>query len=169
MTDVEKLDPKEPMSHRDLLDKARWGDGPWQKEPDRVAWVDSASGLPCELIRNPYQGHWCGYIALPRTHPKFGYDVTHFQGYEVHDGVTFANHQLPIEMFNYASRPIAARRLVDVFWVGFSCGMGGVDYMPALNALLEAPQPLGEQVYRDLDYATAQVERLAAQLQARKR
>ena len=33
-------------------DKAGWGEGPWQDEPDKVVWVDPATGLDCMAKRN---------------------------------------------------------------------------------------------------------------------
>ena len=52
------------------IDKATWGDGPWQTEPDRVEWTHA--GLPCLALRNKTFGGWCGYAAVPPGHPLHG-------------------------------------------------------------------------------------------------
>ena len=46
------------------INKADWGDGPWQHEPDLVRWTDAATGLQC-LTRRNHAGAWCGYVAIP--------------------------------------------------------------------------------------------------------
>lgn len=58
-------------------DKAGWGDGPWQSEPDKRQWQDDATGLPCLIVRGPV-GALCGYVGVPEGHPAYGlsYDGT---------------------------------------------------------------------------------------------
>ncbi len=51
-------------------DKSEWGDGPWQNEPDKMQWVDEATGLPCLIVRNR-SGALCGYAGVPNTHPWY--------------------------------------------------------------------------------------------------
>lgn len=52
-------------------DKKAWGHGPWQDEPDKISWVDEATGLDCLIVRN-HGGALCGYVGVPETHPLFG-------------------------------------------------------------------------------------------------
>lgn len=51
--------------------KARWGDGPWANEPDRVQFTDQATGYPILLRRTDHTGCWCGYVGIPKDHPYF--------------------------------------------------------------------------------------------------
>lgn len=50
--------------------KESWGQGPWVSEPDKVQWLDEASGLPCLIVRGP-MGALCGYVGVPEGHPFF--------------------------------------------------------------------------------------------------
>lgn len=52
-------------------DKSAWGPGPWQEEPDKVQWLDEASGLPCLAVRNEQYGNWCGYVGVSAGHPLY--------------------------------------------------------------------------------------------------
>lgn len=53
------------------VDKAGWGDGLWQNEPDKMQWQDEATGLPCLIVRGPV-GALCGYVGVDERHPAFG-------------------------------------------------------------------------------------------------
>lgn len=55
------------------LDKAKWGTGPWQDEPDKRQWQDEVTKLPCLLVRGPH-GALCGYVGVPKGHPLHGID-----------------------------------------------------------------------------------------------
>ena len=70
-------------------DKSSWGDGPWQSEPDKIQWLDEATGLPCLIVRGPV-GALCGYVGVPEGHPHFEqkYDDVDVR---VHGGLTFAS------------------------------------------------------------------------------
>lgn len=37
------------------IDKADWGEGPWQTEPDKIQWVDEATGLARQLAVNAWE------------------------------------------------------------------------------------------------------------------
>lgn len=59
------------QSHRFRVPKARWGDGPWQREPDRVDFVHA--GLHCVILRNLHvTGSLNGYVGVPPSHPWWG-------------------------------------------------------------------------------------------------
>lgn len=49
---------------------------PWLNEPDKVQFMSSA-GYPCLIVRS-HHGAFCGYVAVPSTHPAFGYS---YQGF----------------------------------------------------------------------------------------
>lgn len=53
------------------VNKATWGSGPWQDEPDKVQWRDDVTGLPCLIVRGP-GGALCGYVGIKAGHPFFG-------------------------------------------------------------------------------------------------
>lgn len=53
------------------VDKSKWGDGPWQDEPDKKQWRDPETGLPCLIVRGP-GGALCGYVGVPANSPAFG-------------------------------------------------------------------------------------------------
>lgn len=55
------------------IDKSGWRDGAWQNEPDKVQWVDEATGLDCLIVRNG-GGALCGYVGVPEGHPWHGLD-----------------------------------------------------------------------------------------------
>jgi hypothetical protein len=88
------------------IDKSTWPVGPWNAEPDKVQWVDEATGLDCLIVRNN-GGALCGYVGVPEGHPWHGVDYSgctqkppcgeswceHTPGsaVEVHGGLTFAD------------------------------------------------------------------------------
>lgn len=55
------------------IDKAGWGPGPWQDEPDKKQWQDEETGLPCLIVRGP-SGALCGYVGVSESHPLHGKD-----------------------------------------------------------------------------------------------
>lgn len=61
------------IEYRGIIDKSTWGDGPWQREPDKAQWQDEVTGLPCLAVRGPF-GSWCGYVGVVPTHPAHGLD-----------------------------------------------------------------------------------------------
>lgn len=88
------------------LDKSDWPAGPWQDEPDKVQWVDEATGYDCLIVRN-HGGALCGYVGVPEGHPYHGVGYSgcaqkppcgeSYCGHspdsrtEVHGGLTFAD------------------------------------------------------------------------------
>lgn len=154
------------------IDKSTWGPGPWQDEPDRIEWIDPATGLTCLMLRsNPGFGVWCGYVAVPPGHRLHGVahdhapEMTH---YAAHRGLTFAGpcmtHDRPKR--EQVCHVPAPGEPDDVWWFGFDCGHGGTDLSPALAArgigmrALERPS----EMYRDVAYVTERCRALAAAL-----
>lgn len=87
------------------VDKRAWGPGEWQDEPDKVQWIDEATGLDCLIVRNR-GGALCGYVGIPDTHPLFEKEYNHCLVAEcgeswcehtpesqlrVHGGITFSD------------------------------------------------------------------------------
>lgn len=54
--------------HDLVPERADWGPGPWQSEPDKVQWYDRVARLPCLAVRAWTTGSWCGYVGLPPGH-----------------------------------------------------------------------------------------------------
>lgn len=71
------------------IDKAAWGRGPWDTEPDKAQWVDAATGLDCLIVRNR-MGTLCGYVGVPETHPWFKTSYNDVD-VDVHGGLTFSD------------------------------------------------------------------------------
>lgn len=147
------------------MDRRTWRAGPWDSEPDRVDWTDEASGYPCLMLRNAF-GVWCGYVAVPPGHPFHGRDHDAVD-VRVHGRLTFAepcmDGELPVAPRDRICHAPTSGEFHTVWWFGFDCGHV-VDLMPMAFDL--PISPLGERVYRDLDYVRAEITGLAAQLAA---
>lgn len=146
-------------------DKTTWGDGPWQDEPDKRQWQDPATGLACLIVRN--HGAWCGYVGVPEGHPAHGkgYDDTGLL--EVHGGITFAgacSHGAEDSAICHKPGPGEPD---TVWWIGFDCNHA-FDLDPERVARYrdrgDLWKPMGDEVYRDINYVTDEVTQLAAQL-----
>jgi len=150
----------------------------YESEPDSLVW--EACGLHCELSRGPL-GHWCGYVGVEKDHPLYekGYSenldvllpslgrrqkkplgespsfavlaTVIFGGelepcmsmvFEVHGGVTYAGYNDESE---------------SLWLIGFDCSHSG-DLCPS--------SPFQEGVYRNMEYAKKETEKLAAQIKA---
>jgi len=144
-------------------DKSSWGPGPWQAEPDKIQYVDNATGMPCLIVRNTL-GSLCGYVGVSKDHPFFkkGYndcDVT------VHGGLTFAD--------TCAEDEHGICHLVEegeddlVWWLGFDCAHLN-DMSPgmrATDAKIGIPRGILEfGIYKDVPYVVRECSRLAKQL-----
>ncbi len=139
-------------------EKAEWGEGAWQHEPDKAQWI--AHGLDCLIVRGP-SGALCGYVGVPEGHPYFQkhYDEADV---EVHGGLTFS---APCANTDDESRGIyhveqgAANK--TVWWLGFDCAHC-FDVSPMYAH--RYPDTFGDGVYRDFAYVQDQTEQLAEQL-----
>lgn len=133
------------------IDRTNWGPGPWDNEPDQVAWTTGV-GYPGLINRGDITGALNGYVCVPKGHPFFGKRYGQIEGQlEVHDGVTFAAGFAP----GREVRP-------DEWWIGFSGG-GTWGHKPAMKM---SRGLIPDEVYRDLAYITLQTELLARQLKA---
>lgn len=150
MTDM----PKFVEEYR-TVDKAEWGRGPWQDEPDKAVWVDEKTGLDCLLVRGPV-GALCGYVGVPEDHPWHGRDYsasdhicdeTCDEGYcskrhdgspdsivNVHGGLTFANECHPDDdpSTGICHLPQSGRP-EHIWWFGFDCAHSW-DVAPRMQA-----------------------------------
>ena len=152
-------------------DRAQWGPGPWDNEPDKVSWTDAATGRPCLIHRGP-SGALCGYVAVDPRHPLHGADYGTAEdtcGVEVHGGLTYADSCADVEDESTGICHVPEPgRPADVWWFGFDCAHGG-DVAPAHRSAFrragidESPYEW-LAVYRDVGYVVAEVQRLARQL-----
>lgn len=150
-----------------------WPSGPWDSEPDKLVWIDEATGLDCMIHRNS-SGALCGYVGVPPSHPwhgvgywepvdasdddwVFAHERSPDAQVDVHGGLTYASAC----QGNLCHTPQPGRP-TDVWWFGFDCAHSG-DETPLLRKYGPA---VHYEVYRDVAYVTGQVERLASQLEA---
>lgn len=153
----------------DRLDRTSWGSGPWDGEPDKIAWTDPDTGLPCMMVRGPL-GSWCGYVAVEPGHPWHGRDFDAV-GVDVqpHGGLTYAKscrEELPVQRaVRHVPEP---GRPADVWWFGFDCAHLG-DLVPAMPPPLRLRSerfPEYRQIYKTAGYVRDEVTSLARQLAA---
>lgn len=152
------------------VDRSGWPSGPWDDEPDRIEWIDEATGAPCLMKRNGW-GAWCGYSAVNPGHPLHGVNYMDAcdgaREIEVHGGLTYSD--LCSGGICHVPQPGEPD---DVWWFGFDCGHG-CDLVPStakpemvefLNVMLEGRS--AHVAYRDGAYVREQVTNLARQLAA---
>ena len=156
-------------------DKASWGAGPWQLEPDKRQWADAATGMPCLIVRNQL-GSLCGYVGVPTSHPLHSVD---YDGSDAatpalkvavcdllcHGGLTYAAGcaHTGDESMDVCHVP-GAGEPDDVWWFGFDCGHF-MDKSPRLETLRKVGLRL-TGTYRNLAYVTSECTDLARQLAA---
>jgi len=146
-------------------DKAKWGAGPWASEPDKVQWVDEASGLDCLIHRSPL-GAWCGYVGVTEGHPSFGIEYDHVDA-DVHGGLTYSDfcQDTTDESHGICHVPEPGRPH-RVWWLGFDCSHLG-DFVPGMAQYGRYRLPESDEVYRDRAYVESEVRSLASQLASR--
>ena len=162
------------------MDKSTWPRGPWDNEPDKLQWIDEATGLPCMIDRKEL-GIFCGYVGVPESHPWHGKHYSHPLGacteycsedvhschcidakLEAHGGVNFSDHCSPDATESSGVCHIVEPGDADnIWWFGFDCAHAG-DLCPGSFSL----RFLQDGIYRDLSYVRAEVTHLAAQLAA---
>ncbi len=135
------------------MDKSKWGDGPWQTEPDRKEWEHA--GFPCLIVRVESHGALCGYVAVPPGHPWHGKGYDDIDGADVHGGLTYAS-----KCSGKVCHVPKPGESDDVWWLGFDHAHSG-DASPAYDARHRSLGLLDDNIYRDMAYATAGVEALA--------
>ena len=140
-------------------DRSNWRTGgAWEDEPDKVVWVDDATGLDCMARRGPV-GAWCGYVGVTEVHPWHGQEDTwedHLVDLDVHGGITFA-----AACHEDGDPETGICHLSDtgpVWWFGFDTAHA-YDAWP-----MNGPGPIEGDEYRTLPYIVEQVQGLARQL-----
>jgi hypothetical protein len=133
--------------------RPRWGNGPWETEPDRVEFMHA--GLNCLLSRNPHVGNWCGYVGVPKGHPAYGkhYDDIDV---EVHGGLTFSHHCSGSICHVTESED-------DLHWLGFDCAHAW-DFIPAMGKIFQKEIEGMGTSYKNVYFVRRETEKLAEQL-----
>lgn len=159
--------------------------GPWQDEPDRVAWTDAATGYSCLILRQ-LDGELAGFVGVGPSHPLWSYErdaIPASLGITAHTGIDYAalcdqngppefqichvhhmavGQQLASVTVN---RDEAGLDLADAWWFGFTCDKVG-DFLPGDEAHNDTRREEGPKIYRDIGYVAAEVLTLAGQLKA---
>lgn len=91
-----------------------FGEGEWMQEPDQLEF--EYEGYECEIRRNGV-GALCGYVKLPKEHPRYEKDYDGIN-VDVHGGLTYS------ELEN------------DKWVIGFDCAHSG-DIAPSCEKSLE--------------------------------
>ena len=142
-------------------DRSKWRqpDEGWYDEPDKVQWIDAATGRRCLVVRGP-TGALCGYVGVTEGHPWFGVkwhgsDDSPGAVCDVHGGLTYSNYGAKSEA--YPERFIHfVGDDTRVWYFGFDC-----------NHLYDS-SPMDDYrdgTYRTLGYVIREVERLAKQVE----
>lgn len=150
-------------------DKALWGPGPWDSEPDKAHWISPSTGFDCLMVRGPL-GAWCGYVGVGPDHPWYGrnyYEEDSLSGLDdhvrVHGCVTYAGFcQAGVPEESGICHPGAGK----LWWFGFDCAHSG-DLIPAMvgyRRLYGWEDPPYREEYRGPEYVGAETESLARQL-----
>jgi hypothetical protein len=146
------------------IDKAGWGDGPWQSEPDKKQWEHMPTHLPCLIVRGP-AGALCGYVGVPNGHPAYGVDYNHVD-VDVHGGLTFAARCQPSAEERGICHKVELGESDDVWWLGFDCAHSG-DLCPKMNSYPMHLRFIDGDTYKDFAYVENEVSKLAEQLAAK--
>ena len=116
------------------IDKAGWGPGEWQSEPDKAQWYDPRTGMACLIVRNHY-GALCGYAAVEADHPLHGQDYG-VPDVDVHGGLTFSGPcSNSVDHSTGICHIPGAGRTDDVWWFGFDC-VHWRDFRPGYRSYL---------------------------------
>ena len=158
------------MEHKTwtTTDKASWGPGPWESEPDKEQFADEATGLPCLVKRSPFGGNLCGYVGVSEGHPWFGKDYGDVPA-EAHGGLTFAAFCQEGDEAHTICHVPGPGEPDRVWWLGFDCGHAW-DVSPAMEAryrdLTWGPTSMPGTSYKTVAYVKTECARLAEQAAA---
>ena len=135
-----------------IADRSGWRPGPWDDEPDKVQWIDAATGLHCIALRAA--SHWCGYVGLPAGHPwRDGEAPMQVEGVRAE--------------INYGPHPCDGDGMIchdvdhddDVHWLGFDVASGSREPWACLG--VREPAWNAERPYHDIAYVRVATMNLA--------
>jgi len=133
-----------------MTDKTNWGPGPWQNEPDELAFT--YNGHRCLILRNHSVGNLCGYVCIEPG--EYGYGKSYSAlDVSVHGGLTFGGY--PKGWIDFPPLPESAG---EPWVVGFDCAHLH-DLCPGMDTNSFLPG-----IYRDLDYVKSELMQLVDQL-----
>lgn len=148
-----------------ILSKLGWGDGPWQREPDKKQWEDKETGYPCLIVRAPVTGALCGYVGIPKTHPAYGKHHDNID-VEVHGGLTYVDE---CDEEGLICHTPDDGEPDNVWWCGFDCAHYQ-DYTPAMTSHLAGIGLVAlnnnTKTYKDISFVESECHKLAVQLKA---
>lgn len=126
--------------------------GPWNNEAHRVEFKHA--GFDCLIKRGNWHLAWCGYVAVPKTHPYFGMDYRGIDDIEVHGGLSYSDK---------CEETICHTSDADeVWWLGFDCSHS-FDVCPGINPPLGL-MDYGHNVYMTQHKVMKETKHLAEQL-----
>lgn len=145
--------------------------GRWQREADKIAWQDAATGLGCIIRRSECGGHLCGYVGVGPEHPLFGFEpraMVADLGIHVHGGISYGEpcREGPEETsICHVVEPDLGDVSDLMWWLGFECNqpydlVPGIQIRPDRHVADVSTAP----VYRDEAYVFAECTKLASQL-----
>ena len=152
------------------------GEGPWDNEADKIAWIDERTGIPCIILRQT-NGTLSGYAAVEPGHPLYGYNhdaIPSELRVVSHGGLNYAeacNQTMPeaisvchVEPLKrpHSDMPDRFADDGDLWWFGFDTNHA-YDFVP--NERIPEGQRIHDgKVYRDQAYVYRECIKLAAQL-----
>ncbi|MEQ5789269.1 hypothetical protein J3454_15365 [Erythrobacter sp. NFXS35] len=168
-----------------IPERRPYGEGPWEREPDRVAWIDAQTSYPCLILRQP-DGTLAGFVAVKPDHPLWRFErdaIPTSVVIKVHRGIDYAaicrEDDPPSVRICHPGdnavrgRVIATPGIADIdvdgghaaWWFGFNCNKAS-DFLPEGYALNDEDREDGPREYRDIAYVADQTVSLARQLKA---
>lgn len=143
------------------IDKSKWNEGPWMREPDKIQWIDKETDLDCLIVRNR-MGALCGYVGVGPDHPFHSRSYDDLLDLDVHGGLTFSgscDEDKP-ESEGICHVPMPGRSAA-IWWLGFDCAHG-YDLVPTMQLFGCSSTP--GDVYRNVEYVRNECANLAKQL-----
>lgn len=166
-----------------IPERRPYGEGPWENEPDRVAWTDAISDLACLILRQE-DGTLAGYVAIGSSHPLWGYEhdaIPVELGITPHQGIDYSalcdqygpselqichvGHGRRVRQTTPSVEDSDAAGAPDAWWFGFACDKVG-DFLPKGYSNNDKNREHGPRRYRDIGYVADQVVQLAGKLSA---
>lgn len=143
-----------------FIDKSNWKNGEWDYEPDKIQFVDQATGYPCLVLRGPVSS-LCGYVGVYPSHPFFNKDCSELD-INVHGGLTYSDKSGLKSMKDGIWVELEEGDEKNIWWFGFDCGHIG-DIQPKFLFSNLFVHDISSK-YRNVEYVKSEVISLAGQL-----
>lgn len=132
----------------------------------RLSGLIVATGLNCWIRRGPL-GNLCGYVGVNTSHPAYGYTYWTYNndGKPVTDKIALRINKIQVHGgLTYSEKE------GGLWWFGFDCAHLH-DLSPSMEAMRkdmyegrELPSFCKDEIYRNIEYVTKEVQDLAKQL-----